>query len=483
MSRKVLGIDIQNDAVSAVLVRSSLREKRIENHAFMPIRDAEDEAGGLTAALNTIADSMDLSGCDCAVSISADLFSFRNMQVPFKDAKKIRMMLPFELEPTLPYQIEDITIDFRVLQTDDQKERTSLFAAMVEKTDLDAHLETLALLKINPEIVTISGLPTALCLASQADPGEDQLLLAFNKNHSVLFANVAGQISLIRSFPMPPAASSNHQSIGNQVLRTLAAFEEIAHSDFQPLEVIVTGNGLDGLNLKEEVAKVLKLPVKFANFADRFDLPIETSDENFWNPARMDNALALALMEIDGLNGLNFHKGRFAAKKFFVKNKSNLVKTGILAAVVLALLFFNVITESYTLRKRVAHLDQQITGILKATFPGVKAKGDPYSLMQVKIKEAKQNKVFQVESINSIRSIDILNHISLSIPKNTIVDITRMVIGPENVLISGNTDTFNAVDDMKSRLEQIDSFKKVTISSANTDRSGKEIRFQLKVEL
>ena len=56
--------------------------------------------------------------------------------------------------------------------------------------------------------------------------------------------------------------------------------------------------------------------------------------------------------------------------------------------------------------------------------------------MQVKIKEAKQNKVFQVESINSIRSIDILNHISLSIPKNTIVDITRMVIGPENVLIS-----------------------------------------------
>jgi len=483
MSRKVLGIDIQNDAVSAVLVRSSMREKRIENHAFVPINESEDETNGLKAALDTIADSMDIGSCDCVVSVSADLFSFRNMQVPFKDAKKIRMMLPFELEQTLPYQIEDIEIDFSILETDDQNERTSLLAATVEKTALDAHLENLAELKIDPEIITISGLPMALCLAGQADPGEDQLLLAFNKNHGVLFANVAGQISLIRSFPTPRPRSSNHQSIGSQVHQTLAAFEEIAHSDFQPLEVMVTGNGLDGLNLKEEVAKILKLPVKFANLADRFDIPIETSDENFWNPARMDNALALALMEADGLNGLNFHKGHFAAKKFFVKNKSNLVKTGILAAAVLALLFFNVITESYTLRKRVAHLDQQISGILKATFPGIKAKGDPYQLMQVKIKEAEQNKILQVESTRNIRTIDILNRISQNISKDTVVDITRMVIGSDNVLISGSTDTFNAVDDMKGRLEQIDFFKKVTISSANTDRSGKEIRFQLKVEL
>lgn len=483
MSRKVLGIDIQDDAVSAVLVRGSLREKRIENHVFVPRRASEEEADDLATALNTIADAIDLSGCDCAVSISANHFSFRNIAVPFKDTKKIRMMLPFELEPTLPYQIEDIAIDFNILETDDQKDRTSLLAATVEKSVLDAHLGTLSALKIDPEIITLSGLPTALCLANQADPGEDQLVLAFNKSHCVLFANVAGQINLIRSITIPSPGTSGHQSIGNQIYQTLAAFEEITSTDFQPTEVVVTGNGLDGVNLKEDVAQALKLPVKFANFADRFDIPIETSDENFWNPARMDNALAVALMEVSGLNGLNFHKGHFAAKRFFVKNKNRLAKTGILAAVVLALLFVNVFIESYTLRKRVAYMDRQIAGILEATFPGFKAKGDPYSLMQVKIKEAKQNKKFQVELTSSIRSIDILNHISQSISKNTVVDINRLVIGSNNVLISGNTDTFNSVDDMKNRLEQIDSFKKVTISSANTDRSGKEVRFQLKVEL
>jgi hypothetical protein len=39
------------------------------------------------------------------------------------------------------------------------------------------------------------------------------------------------------------------------------------------------------------------------------------------------------------------------------------------------------------------------------------------------------------------------------------------------------------VDDIKSRLEQIQHFEKVTISSANMDRSGNEVRFMLKVEL
>jgi general secretion pathway protein L len=58
-----------------------------------------------------------------------------------------------------------------------------------------------------------------------------------------------------------------------------------------------------------------------------------------------------------------------------------------------------------------------------------------------------------------------------------------MVISPDNVLISGTTDTFEAVDDIKSKLEQIDVFKKVTISSTNKDPSGKEVRFQMKVVL
>jgi general secretion pathway protein L len=247
--------------------------------------------------------------------------------------------------------------------------------------------------------------------------------------------------------------------------------------------MVVTGSGLNGANFDADVARFLDLPVKRLNFADSLSIPIDDEDNKPWDPALMDNALALALMEIEGIKGLNFHKGRFAAKKFIAKHKKYLIKTGILAAAVLALLFFNYIADSYTLNRQIDRFDRQITGIFKKTFPEVKRIEDPFKQMQIEVQEVKKNGAFQTATTSQVLGIDILNNISKSISESITVDITRMVISPDNVIITGTTDTFEAVDDIKSRLEQIDAFKKVTINSSNKDRSGKEIRFQMKVVL
>jgi hypothetical protein len=58
-----------------------------------------------------------------------------------------------------------------------------------------------------------------------------------------------------------------------------------------------------------------------------------------------------------------------------------------------------------------------------------------------------------------------------------------MVVGEESVLISGNTDTFNAVDEIQNRLDGSDLFGKVTISSTNRERSGNRIQFKMRIEL
>ena len=42
MSRKVLGIDIRKESISAVLVRTSLRENRIDAHAHIPLPEAAE---------------------------------------------------------------------------------------------------------------------------------------------------------------------------------------------------------------------------------------------------------------------------------------------------------------------------------------------------------------------------------------------------------------------------------------------------------
>jgi hypothetical protein len=482
MSRKVLGIDIRRESVSAVLVKTSLRESRIDTHAYIPMSDSEEDPDKIKTALETLTGQIDPTGCDCVVSISADHFSYRLLKVPFKVAKKIRMVLPFELEPAVPFPVDNLAIDFIDLESDHQSDQTDLIAVAVPKSDLNPYIENLAAVKIDPEMITVSGLPSALCLARQSDPGEDQLFLEINKTISTLFIVGRGRIKLLRSIPTPVAEKKRAGALGAFVRRTLAAYGEISQMDFQPLDIVMTGSGLNGANFDKAIAGTLNLPVNRLNISERLNIPIDDDDINPWNPALMDSALSLAMVEIEGIGGLNFHKGQFAAKKLFVKHKKNWIRTGILAAAVIVLLLFNLILESYTLNKRLDGYDQQIRSIFQTTFPKEKIV-EPYQQMQINVKEAKKQAIVQSAAGPHLRSIDILNAISKSIPKTIPVDVARMIISPETVLISGNTDTFNSVEEIKSNLEQIDFFKRVTISSTNKDRSGKEIRFQMKVEL
>jgi general secretion pathway protein L len=62
------------------------------------------------------------------------------------------------------------------------------------------------------------------------------------------------------------------------------------------------------------------------------------------------------------------------------------------------------------------------------------------------------------------------------------VNVNRMVVGIDNVVLSGNTDNFNTVDDIKGRLDEADIFTTVTISSADLEKSGKRVRFKLKLD-
>ena len=391
MSRKVLGINIRKESISAVLLKTSLRESRVDAHAYVPISDSEEGHDNIRMALENLCNEIDPVGCDCVVSISADHFSYRNLQIPFKESKKVRMVLPFELEPTLPYPVEDLVVDFIELQSSHLSDHSDIIAVMVPKSELTPYIENLAAVKIDPEMITVSGLPTALFMGNQADPDENQLFLEVDQTQSTLFIIESGRLKLIRSFPTPAADGTQARLLGISVQRTLAAFEELTQSDFQALDMVISGTGLNGTDFAVEVSKVLNLTVKQSNFADQLGIPVDSRDVKPWDPALMDSALSLGLVESEGIPGPNFHKSQFAAKKFFLKHKTILNKTGILAAAVLILLILNVITSSYTLNRQIARFDRQITEIFQSTFPDVKRIEDPLRQMQIKVEEAKKN--------------------------------------------------------------------------------------------
>ena len=121
--------------------------------------------------------------------------------------------------------------------------------------------------------------------------------------------------------------------------------------------------------------------------------------------------------------------------------------------------------------------------IFKSNFPDVKNIVDPLHQMRVGIEETQKTDLIPGEFGSNLRKLDILNDISRLIPDKIDVEIVSIVIGEDNVVLSGNTDTFNAVDDMKSRIEESKLIQSVTISSANLNRAGNRVRFKLKAQL
>jgi general secretion pathway protein L len=229
--------------------------------------------------------------------------------------------------------------------------------------------------------------------------------------------------------------------------------------------------------------QALGFPIERVDILRFADILKQQTPPPSWTPFLMDNALSLALMEIEGVRGFNFRKGPFALKKFWEENRKNLIQTGVFFVIILSLGWLNLFLDSYFMEKKLARLDHQITGIFTSTFPEVKNVVDPVQQMKVKIQQAKENALLPGETEKQIRAIDILNTISKAIPKDVDVTLKTFVLGAESVSISGDTDSFNSVDNIKNRLEQSDIFKKITISAANIDKFDKRVRFKLKVNL
>jgi type II secretory pathway component PulL len=201
-----------------------------------------------------------------------------------------------------------------------------------------------------------------------------------------------------------------------------------------------------------------------------------------WQSGRLDIALALALMETEAVTGVNFSTERSTFQHYWSEYRKNIILTAILIGLTLVTALGGQILGVNAKERRLAELDRQIETVFKSTFPEVTRVVNPLQQMQIKIKEAGDGSIGFDLTGARVRVIDILNALSLQIPSSADVKVNRMVVGADNVVLSGDTDTFNTVDDIKGRLEEADLFKSVTISSADLEKSGNRVRFKLKLD-
>ncbi len=490
MPGKITGIDVSPHAIAAVQVESSLKGFQITACSHVP---GNDEIN-LENAMGIIAVQADFKSDSYHSALPAKQIAYRNLRLPFKDSKKIRQTLPFEIESMVPFPVGDLQVDFLSI---DRAEQTEILTAALDKSKIQDHLDLLQSQDFDPDILDVRGVPLVLCLLKQTKTPDNGLFLQLDQAGHTMVLFYERRIVLVRSFPAEspdnpweaeekespgPDSSESLKKLCTDVRNTIHSFCTLHKKEIFPEKIFYAGSPpLPGTD--EFLGRFFERPTEKVNLSRSGKVTMGPAIAEVWDPDIFDNALALAIRDSRKESGFNFRQNEFKKKKQYFGSKEEIRRAAVFLIVLICFLGANIGSDHYFLKQRHTYLAREITEITRSTFPDKQIPpGMEYQFFNAEIKQLK-DEVSSNPSVGTKTGIlDLLKEISQKIPQSLDVKIRRMVADGETVRLSGITDTFNTVEQIKNNLEASSVTNTVTISSSKRDTSGEKVEFEIKLE-
>ncbi|MDJ0623112.1 MAG: GspL/Epsl periplasmic domain-containing protein [Desulfocapsaceae bacterium] len=490
MAQRLLSLDIRAEVVCAVMLSRSKKPPTVVGCGIsVPVGD------NIVQALEEVLQQVKYNGEPCRVSFGAEHFYFRNLTFPFSDKRKIDKILTIELEDQVLVDMDKVIADSLV--TGQKEDSAAVVAAMVDRSFLRQRLDELAALGIDPNIVAVSSVQTALQL-SRNKKEKDFVLLDVGCQRFTMFVMAAGQMRLVRTMVFDDGNGANYtidknsqqisarrpnriaetfKTMGKDINHTLFALEDAKFD----LPIYLTGALAGVKDSRQHLKKNLGRRVIHCDLAG---INVEIGPgSGLWRVDLMTAPLALGLRASKKQSGFNFRKDEFAKKANLSKYRKLAPQIGVSIAVVLVLTIGYLWNDYYNRKNQLQALEQQSREIFSQTLPEVSRIVDPVQQLTVKVRELKQGALGDNVLERDIRVLDMLAELSTQIPETLQVQIVRMVVDDQGLLLRGLTDNFNSVDGLKRVLEKSAYFSVVTINSANLATRGTGVRFELKLEL
>ncbi|MGB3211246.1 MAG: type II secretion system protein GspL [Desulforhopalus sp.] len=478
MSDALFCLDIHRDVIAALVVDRSTKITIVKGCGVADTADQPFED-----ALEQIKEQTGFTGGPCHVTIGAELFSFRNVSLPFSDRKKIEQALPFELVDLSPVDIDSLLIDFIVAKSGSKK--TNIVAAMISREFLAEHLAFLQTAGMSPDSIGISGLPLALKIAEEG-PADNFVLVDIGTRWAGLFIVLNRQVALIRSLGIHPESDTRavaDDAFVQNVTQTVLA-SQLLDTKNPNYNVYLTGSE-PRVNTISPVLSSRLGGVEIGTFQQSGQpfIKIEPERGSPYQPELMDRILAHVFKNGKRSGGFNFRKDDFRKKKSLLEYKSLLLKTVVPLCILLAF-FVAYMGYNYSmLSTEQESLRQQINEVFKQTLPEVTRIVNPVQQLQVKNNEIRATYRPGGGSGAVYTIVDLLTELSVRIPATFSVKVVRLVADMDAIRIKAVTGDFNTVDSVQKELEKSPYFRDVTISSANQSTRGDEVNFELKLEL
>lgn len=457
--RKLAGIEINEDSITTIILAKGTKSYSIEEYKLFEYTSFDE----LNNCFKSIADLIPKDSF-VSVSIPANDFYIRTFRVPFNSKDKISKIISFEIENQLPVDINLIKTDFKIT------ENKTVLTFSCEEELINNQISELNKFGIKPDILTVSGLPWAEFYNSKY-PTNNSLLFYFCNNRITYFFSGKNGISFVRTiYGNANVNEFQDRVITDLKLSILSLFESTGY-EFIPEDVVVTGSNFSKYNLDEIFKLNYGIPVIQRDLID---------DLNKIKSSEISGISSLALYEKNSNKVINLIRGKNRVVRFIEDNKKSILKSGIILSILILFSLLNSLSNLHNLNKTIGLYDSKIEKVFKRSFPKTKKIVDPIIQMRSKVRELKKKN----PAINTnVKKIDILNAISKAIPDTLNVTFSKLVIGRGIISISGKTETFILVDNIKKRLETIPYFNSVVMSSPSKSGGGSKVKFRLTIKL
>lgn len=233
-SSHVLGLTIDAFSLKGVVISQIRGKLKLEKSFDFSIDFFSDEEGNVkplyTKEQQAIVESLSENNLLVTSADTQDIL-VRPLELKLKKDKDIEATLSFQVEPLLPYPVENAIIDKILLSKDKEGSQLTVFA--IRKDHLTQHLMQWRALKVEPEVV--SAAPQALVLFANQFFGQDFPLFILHLAIENPFAVLVNQGKLIAAQAIPGGI--------NQLIETLSlekkidketAYLELLKKDFAP---------------------------------------------------------------------------------------------------------------------------------------------------------------------------------------------------------------------------------------------------------
>jgi type IV pilus assembly protein PilM len=522
VAEKILGIDLGTSAIKAVQVSRTLKASQVTGYASARV-PAGCEPAQMAQILKDLIARHNLESDRYLLAVGTHEAFIRRVSFPFTSDRKIAQVIGFDLETDLPLGIEDLIVDF-VKREQLANGQQGVLAAAVPKRFLSPLLTALREAGIEPAAIDLDGGALGAVAQELRGQGPERLVVLDlgqrkttflywqNGRPAYLRALAVGCWRLAKAVAqalgLSPEAGLERlfmtgidgagkgaeaeaarlaitrevEALAREIDLSLLAAQTEERQERAEL-VVLTGGGSLIRGLAPTLEQALGLPVRSLVELEPGGL-LGQLGEGAREASVYAVASGLVLGRLNRRSGFNFQREGTTVLDFLRKWRRELTYAAVAATLIALAWLGSVGVDAYVKRGHAARLDKGIETVFHRALPDGKAGLQPAqyaSTLKGRIKDLSQAATF-ISEAEQYPTVELLRTISEAVPKNLEIAVTLLTLEGPQVRLSGKSDAFNTVDNLKNVLEGSQHFAKVTITDAKAAADGKGVQFSMELQ-